>query len=41
MPYDKASDIILESMGPHFDPKLKEVFEHCRSELEKYYDSAN
>ncbi|MCQ2087426.1 MAG: HD domain-containing protein [Bacilli bacterium] len=41
MSYDKARDIILESMGPHFDPKLKEVFMHCKEDLEKYYDSAD
>lgn len=37
MSFDEASRIILESMGSHFDPKLRESFEKCRAALETYY----
>lgn len=37
MSFSKASEIIYESMGPHFDPKLKIVFDDCREQLEAYY----
>ena len=36
--YDKAFEIMKESMGSHFDPKLGEVFLKCRPELEAYYN---
>lgn len=35
-----AYDIIINSMGTHFDPNLKTYFINCREELEKYYNSA-
>ncbi|MCR5481500.1 MAG: HD domain-containing protein [Clostridia bacterium] len=34
---EDANRIILENMGTQFDPRLKEVFEGCKGELEKYY----
>ncbi len=37
MPFDVASKIIEDSMGSHFDPKLKTVFADCREKLEEYY----
>ena len=37
--YDKAFQIIEESLGSHFDPELGEVFMSCRNELEALYDS--
>lgn len=37
--YDKAFEIIEESLGSHFDPGLGKVFIDCRPELEKLYDS--
>lgn len=35
--FERAHDIILESMGSHFDPKLEEIYLKCRDELENYY----
>lgn len=35
--YDKAFEIIEESLGTHFDPKLGKIFLMCRNELEKLY----
>ncbi len=37
MSFEKAKDIILESMGTHFDPQLKHSFMNCRERLEAYY----
>lgn len=37
--YDKAFNIIQESLGSHFDPSLGAIFLKCRSSLEKLYDS--
>ena len=37
--YDKAFEIINESLGEQFDPELGRIFISCRSELEKLYDS--
>lgn len=37
MSFEQAAKIINESMGPHFDPLLKPVFEECREELEQYF----
>lgn len=37
MSFEQAAKIIEESMGPHFDPLLKPVFEECREELEHYF----
>ena len=36
--YDQAFQIIEESMGSHFDPKLARAFLKCRPELEAYYN---
>ena len=30
-------NIIKDSMGKHFDPKLFVYFDHCRTQLEEYY----
>lgn len=37
MSYEKAADIMLESMGSHFDPAMEKVFLLSREKLEKYY----
>lgn len=37
--YDKAFNIINESIGTHFDPKLASAFMACRSELEEFYST--
>lgn len=37
MSFEDASKIMLESMGNHFDPKLKEVFLLSQKRLENYY----
>lgn len=36
--YDKAFQIIEESLGTHFDPQLGRAFIECRAELEQLYD---
>lgn len=36
--YEEAFQIMEESMGSHFDPKLGAAFLKCRPELEKYYN---
>lgn len=36
--YDKAFQIIEESLGSHFDPELGKVFIECRADLERLYD---
>ena len=36
--YDKAFEIIEESLGDHFDPELGKVFLECRPELEQIYN---
>ena len=36
--YDKAFQIIEESLGSHFDPELGKIFIECRPELEALYD---
>lgn len=38
MSYAEAFDIIVSSMGTHFDPKLKKYFINCHKELENFYD---
>ena len=35
--FEKADRIILEGMGPQFDPSLRETYEHARPKLEEYY----
>lgn len=37
MSFEEASNIMLESMGNHFDPKLKDVFLLSQKRLENYY----
>ena len=37
---DDAYEIIINSMGTHFDPALKPYFVNCREELEAYYSTA-
>ncbi|MCQ2107062.1 MAG: HD domain-containing protein [Fibrobacter sp.] len=39
MSYAEAFDIIVSSMGTHFDPMLKKYFINCHKELENFYDS--
>lgn len=39
--YDKAFEIIQDSLGTHFDPKLGAEFIKCRCELESLYSSYN
>ncbi|MBO4728730.1 MAG: HD domain-containing protein, partial [Spirochaetaceae bacterium] len=39
--YDKAFDIIRDSLGTHFDPALGSVFIQCRPKLEELYNSYN
>lgn len=35
--FSNANDIIMKSMGTHFDPRLKQSFVNCREKLEAYY----
>ena len=37
---EDAYEIIINSMGTHFDPALKPYFVNCREELEAYYSTA-
>jgi len=37
MNFSEAYDIIVKSMGTHFDPRLKQSFINCRAKLEDYY----
>jgi len=37
--YEKAFEIIKDSLGSHFDPKLGEEFIKCRPQLEELYNS--
>ena len=37
--YDKAFEIIQDSLGTHFDPELGRLFIQCRPELETLYNS--
>lgn len=37
MSFEKAYDVMMESMGNHFDPSMKEVVTICREQLENYY----
>lgn len=39
MSFEEANDIIVNSMGTHFDPSLKKYYLSCREKLEKYYKS--
>jgi len=37
MSFEKAYEVMMESMGSHFDPGLKPVFVKSREKLEEYY----
>lgn len=37
MSFEDANDIIIKSMGTHFDPSLKKYYLICREKLEEYY----
>ena len=37
MSFDEANEIIISSMGKHFDPQLEPVYIRCRARLEVYY----
>ncbi len=37
--FEEADKIMLDSMGTHFDPKLKEVYIKSREKMEAYYKS--
>lgn len=37
MSFDEANEIIISSMGKHFDPQLEPVYTRCRDRLEAYY----
>lgn len=39
MSFAEAYDIIVSSMGTHFDPALKKYFINCHKELEAFYES--
>ena len=39
MSFSKAYEIIIESMGSHFDPSLEQVFIMSRDKLESYYSN--
>lgn len=39
--YDKAFQIIEESLGSHFNPKLGKIFLSCRPELEALYNQVD
>lgn len=41
MSYAEAYEVIVDSMGTHFDPQLKKYFINCHRELEAYYNSMN
>lgn len=37
MSFEQAYEVIISSMGSHFDPKLEKYFIKCRPQLENYY----
>ncbi|UKI50629.1 MAG: HD domain-containing protein [Clostridium sp.] len=39
--YEKAFNIISESLGTHFDPTLGKIFLNCRDDLITYYDKVS
>lgn len=41
MSFEDANRVMLESMGSHFDPSMKEVYELSRERLEKYYSETH
>lgn len=40
MSFEKAAEVMLESMGSHFDPQLEQIFLLSRARLEEYYRNA-
>ncbi len=40
MSFEKAYEVMMESMGSHFDPGLEQVFVKSRAKLEEYYKNA-
>ena len=38
MDYDRAFNIIEDSLGEHFDPEIGKLFLKCRPQLEEYYN---
>ncbi len=40
MSFEQAYQIMIDGMGKQFDPDLKEIFEACRQDLERYYSEA-
>lgn len=41
MNFEQADEIMLSSMGSHFDPSLKQVYELSRSRLTEYYSNTD
>ena len=39
MSFEEADKIIMDGMGTHFDPQLKEIYIAARPKLEAYYKS--
>ena len=37
MSFEQAYEVMMESMGSHFDPQMEEVFVKSRKKLEAYY----
>ena len=37
MSFEEAYNVMIESMGSHFDPQMQEVFVKSREKLEAYY----
>lgn len=37
MSFEQVEQIMLESMGSHFDPRMKEIFVKSKKKLEEYY----
>lgn len=41
MSFEEANRVMLESMGSHFDPDMKKVYELSREKLENYYSESS
>lgn len=37
MSFEQAYQVMMESMGSHFDPQMEQIFVKSREKLEKYY----
>ncbi|MBR3598374.1 MAG: HD domain-containing protein, partial [Lachnospiraceae bacterium] len=37
MSFEQAYQVMIESMGSHFDPQMEEIFVKSRNKLEAYY----